>query len=84
MAGIVVVGAAVVAGILVLVLHIFLAVAMDQAIEDKGYGRGKLRVIGLVLCVLFGFCGCLYVAALPDTVSQDLQRKILWQLEKKS
>ena len=66
-----------------LAIHIAVAVAMGQAMEGKGYGRGKVRAIGLVLCVACGFGGCIYVAALPDIVSQETAWKVLKKLEEK-
>lgn len=69
--------------IVVLAVHIVIAIAMGRAMEDKGYGRGRVRAIGLVLCVACGFCGCVYVAALPDIVFQETGRKLLKSLEKK-
>ena len=62
---------------LALAIHIMITLAMNQALEDKGYGRGRVRGIGLVLCALCGFCGCLYVAALPDIILQETARKAL-------
>lgn len=66
-----------------LAVHILSAILMAQAMEDKGYGRGKVRVIGLALCALCGLGGCLFVAALPDIVLQDMGRRVLKELEKK-
>ena len=69
--------------ILALAVHITIVIAMNQAMEDKGYGRGRVRAIGLVLCAVCGFCGCVYVAALPDLVSREAGRRILKSLEKR-
>ncbi len=43
--------------ILALAVHITIVIAMNQAMEDKGYGRGRVRAIGLVLCAVCGFGG---------------------------
>ncbi len=65
------------------VINILVAIQMYKIIEDKGYGFSSTRTIGVIVCVLFGVLGCLYVAALPDSVLQDQNRRILEALEEK-
>lgn len=66
--------------------HILVAIHMHMSMEWKGYARGKIHTIGLMICILFGLFGCLYVALLPDQLKEareEQKRKLQEMLEKR-
>lgn len=62
--------------------HALITLIMDMEMREKGYGLGKIHTIGIIICVLFGFFGFIYVAALPNTKSKERLEKIYKMLDK--
>lgn len=68
-----------------ILLHTLVAIHMHMSMEWKGYARGKIHTIGLIICIFFGLFGCLYVAFLPDKLKEAREeqvRNLLEMLEK--
>lgn len=62
------------------IIGLIIGKIMETAAALKGYGS---EAHAFVICFFLGIIGCVYVAALPDKIQQEQNKRIIELLEEK-